>query len=148
MNETLEKLKFVLDKNKDKRITVIGTTCTGKTTLLKNIPEGIEISKLAPPLTEEERDFYYNVPLTEENEEKRLDLRPRRAFVKPGQPAFGTGIAQGTELIIYLNISDELLIERTKIRNVSFSDAKIMQNFIEKSIKNSKLPVIEIKILK
>jgi ABC-type phosphate/phosphonate transport system ATPase subunit len=51
MNETLEKLKFVLDKNKDKRITVIGTTCTGKTTLLKNIPEGIEISKLAPPLT-------------------------------------------------------------------------------------------------
>lgn len=141
---TLEQLKKILDENKDKKITVLGTTCVGKTTLLKYIPEGIEISKLAPLLTEEEKDFYYNAPMTKENEEKRLDLRPRRALVRLGQPAFGTGIAKGTELIVYLNISDELLKKRTELRNVDFNEAKIMQGFIEEEIKKSGLPVIEI----
>lgn len=146
MDKNLKQLKLVLGQNKNKRISVIGTTCVGKTTFLKNIPEGIEISKLAPPLTDEEKKFYYNAPLTKKNEEKRLDLRHRRALVKPGQPAFGTGIAQGTELIIYLTIDDNLLRKRTTSRNVNFRDAKIMQKFIEKSIKESELPVIEIQV--
>ncbi len=146
MSNTLEQLKLILEENKDKCITVIGTTCVGKTTLLKNIPEGISISELAPPLNDEEKDFYYNAPLTKENEERRLYLRPRRAIVKPGQPAFGTGIAKDTELVVYLTIDDELLKKRTAMRNVDFNDAKIMQGFIEESIKNSNLPVIELEV--
>lgn len=146
MSASVKQLKSILRQNKDKKITVIGTSCAGKTTLLKDIPEGISISELAPPLTDEEKDFYYNAPLTEENEEKRFDLRPRRTIVKPGQPAFGTGIAKGTELIIYLDISDKLLKERTKLRNVDFKYAKTMQKFIEENIKKSGLPVINIKI--
>lgn len=146
MNKTLQKLKEVLGQNKDKRITVIGTTCVGKTTLLKEIPEGIEMSKLAPPLTKKEEEFYYNAPLTKENEEIRLNMRARRALVKPGQPAFGTAIAQGTELIIYLTISDELLRERTGARNVKFKDAKTMQGFIEEWVKKSGLPLIKISV--
>lgn len=147
IDKTLEQLKKILRENGDKKITVLGTTCVGKTTLLKNIPEGIEISKLAPVLTDDEKDFYYNAPMTDKNEEKRLNLRPRRALVKIGQPAFGTGIAKGTELIIYLTISDSLLKKRTQYRDVDFKDAKIMQKFIEKDIKKSKLPVIKIEVL-
>ena len=146
MKKPLEELKSVLSQNQDKRITVVGTTCVGKTSLLKEIPEGIEISKLAPPLTEEEKDFYYNAPLTRENEERRLDLRARRAFVKPGQPAFGTAIAQDTELIVYLTISDELLRKRTSARRVDFEMAKTMQKFIEEWIKESGLPVIKVQV--
>lgn len=147
MDKTLEQLKLILEQNKDKKITVLGTTCVGKTTLLKSIPEGIEISKLAPRLTEEEKDFYYNAPLTKENEERRLDLRPRRANVMPGHPAFGTGIAKGTELIIYLKVDDELLKKRTELGNVDFKEAKIMQEFIEEEIKKSGLPVIEVEVI-
>jgi len=146
MDKTLKKLKAILEQNIDKKITVIGTTCVGKTTLQKEIPESISISKLAPRLTEEEKDFYYNAPLTKENEERRLDLRPRRAIVKAGQPAFGTGIARGTELIIYLIISDKLLMERTQSRKVDFNEARVMENFIKESIKKSNLPVIEIQM--
>lgn len=36
---TLDILRSTLNKNKDKCISVIGTTCTGKTTFMKNIPE-------------------------------------------------------------------------------------------------------------
>lgn len=140
----LEKLKKVLKENKDKRITVVGTTCTGKTTLLKEIPEGIEISKLAPPLTKEEHDFYYNAPLTKENNKKMVEMRAKRAFVKAGQPAFGTAIASNSQLVIYLTISDELLNNRTESRNVDFSQAKLMQKFIEEEIKESGLPVIKL----
>ena len=142
----LEKLKTILETNKDKKITVIGTTCVGKTTLLKNIPEGIAISELAPKLTKEEENFYYNAPLTRENNKKMLEMRAKRAFVKAGQPAFGTGIAFGTELVVYLTISDELLKKRTETRNVDFEQAKLMQTFIEEEIKESGLPVIELSV--
>lgn len=145
-NKTLKQLKLILKKNRNKRISVVGTTCVGKTTLQKDIPESIEISKLAPPLTEKEEEFYYNAPLTKENEEKRFDLRPRRAVVKKGQPAFGIGIAKGTELIIYLSISDELLKERTELRGVDFKEARLIESFIKSSIKESGLPVIEIEV--
>jgi hypothetical protein len=144
---TLKKLEQILSQNKDKKITVLGTTCAGKTTLLKDIPNGIEISKLAPPLTDEEKDFYYNAPLTEENEEKRLDLRPRRAIVKKGQPAFGTGIAKGTELIVYLDIEDKILERRCESRGVVITEAKLMKEFIEKEIEKSKLPLIRLNVV-
>lgn len=124
MNNTLEQLKLILNNYKDKGINVIGTTCIGKTTLLKNIPEGIEISKLAPKLTSSQEDFYYNAPYTKQNREIMIGMRSKRAIVKPGQTAFGTGITQGAELIIYLSISDKLLKERTRNRKVGFKLAK------------------------
>ena len=75
-----------------------------------------------------------------------ITMRAGRAMVKAGQPVFGTAIAEGTELIVYLRISDELLRERTKSRKVDFADAKTMTQFIEADIKESGLQVIEIKV--
>lgn len=144
---TLDELKLILNKNKDKKITVVGTTCTGKSYFLKEIPEGIEISKLAPSLTDKERDFYYNAPLTKENNDKMIAMIARRAFVKAGQPTFGTAIANGTELVVYLVIDDELLKKRTMLRGVDFVYAKRMQELIEEEIMESKLPIIKIKVI-
>lgn len=140
----IQELRSVLIKNRDKKITVIGTTCVGKSTFLRNIPEGIEIGKLAPPMTEEEKDFYYHAPLTKENNDTMRALVAQRAFVKAGQPAFGTAIANGTELIVYLTIDDELLKKRVVDRKVNFEYAKTMQGFIDEEVKNSGLPVITI----
>ena len=36
-NEYIEQLKEIFNNNTDKRILVIGTTCTGKSTLIKNV---------------------------------------------------------------------------------------------------------------
>ena len=58
MEQTLNQLKKVLAENVNKKITVLGTTCVGKSTLFKQIPAGIALSELAPPLTTEEADFY------------------------------------------------------------------------------------------
>ncbi len=144
MDRALQELKALLETNKDKRITVIGTTCAGKTTLLKDIPEASAIADVAPPLTEAEKEFYYHAPLTRENNKKMIEMRAGRVSVRPGHPLFGTAIAKGTELIIYLTISDELLKKRTKSRGVDFTQAKTMQGFIEEQIMESGLPVIKV----
>ena len=67
-------------------------------------------------------------------------------MVKAGQPAFGTGIANGTELIIYLAINDDLLKKRTEARGVDFNEARLMESYIKESIEKSRLPVIELRV--
>ena len=60
---------------------------------------------------------------------------------------FGT-VLLDCDLIIYLHINNELLLERTKSRNVDFVNAKNMQQAIEDEIKNSSIPVITIEVKK
>lgn len=144
---TLEELKRVLATNADKRITVIGTTCTGKTTIMKDIPEAVAMSELAPPLTKEQRDFMMQTPLTREISESVAQWIGEKSFVTPGKPAFGTVIAANTELIVYMKIGDELLRKRTGLRKVDFADAKTMQIWIEEKITQSGLPVITVPVV-
>ena len=39
-DDVIQELKEIFSKNCEKRILVLGTTCSGKTTLLKSFPEG------------------------------------------------------------------------------------------------------------
>lgn len=50
------------------------------------------------------------------------------------------------DLIVYLHISDELLMKRSKLRNVDFINAKNMQQKIEREIKKSNIPTIYIEV--
>lgn len=51
-------LKKIFDENKDKRICVVGTTCTGKTTLINKLNIGCDMDELIfPLLSKEERDY-------------------------------------------------------------------------------------------
>ena len=143
---TLAELQQVLSTHKEKRIAVIGTTCTGKTTILKEIPDGVALSDLAPALTKEQKAYIMQTPLTWEISETVATLVGKRAVLTAGKPAFGTVIASNTELIVYMKISDELLAKRAKLRNVQFSDAKTMQNWIEEKITESGLPCIEVEV--
>ncbi len=140
---SIDLLKTFLKENKNKRIAVLGTTCVGKTTLMKDIPEAVSISKIAPPLTEEEKTELYKMPWTPEIGERMSYLRGEKAVIEAGRPAFGTVIPSNTELIVYLTINDEILRKRTEQRGVSFSDAKAMQEWIEKKIEESGL-IVEI----
>ena len=142
----IEELRQIFIDNKDKRICVLGTTCTGKTTLINESNMGVDMDEeIFPLLTEEETEYVCQTPWTEEIGNKMDELVRTRLSIKPGVPMFGT-VLLDCDLIIYLHIADELLLERTKSRNVDFNNAKNMQLKIEEEIKKSNIPTIYIEV--
>lgn len=142
----LEELINIFNDNKDKRICVIGTTCTGKTTLINNSNIGLDMDKeIFPLLTKEEKEYVCTTPWTEDIGNKMDELVRTKLSIKPGIPMFGT-VLLDCDLIVYLHINDELLLERTNDRNVDFDNAKNMQIKIEEEINNSNIPVKVIEI--
>ncbi len=142
----IEELRQIFIDNKDKRICVLGTTCTGKTTLINESNMGVDMDEeIFPLLTEEETEYVCQTPWTEEIGNKMDELVRTRLSIKPGIPMFGT-VLLDCDLIIYLHITDELLLERTKSRNVDFNNAKNMQLKIEEEIKKSSIPTIYIEV--
>ena len=49
-DKLINKLQDLLNKNRDKKVVVIGTTCAGKTTFLKEIKNAFDMDKLIFPL--------------------------------------------------------------------------------------------------
>lgn len=104
-----EKLQALLDANKDKRVVVVGTTCTGKSTFLKTIKGAHDMDELIfPQLSKEEADYVNQSPWTEEIGRTMDRLAKERVNVEKGQPVFGT-IVFDNDLIVNLTISDESL---------------------------------------
>ncbi|MBX9666503.1 MAG: hypothetical protein K2X93_02745 [Candidatus Obscuribacterales bacterium] len=137
-----ENLHNLLKLHDDKRIAVVGTTCTGKSTLLLNIPNALDMDEiLFPLLTEEEIREVCQTPWTEEIGNTMNQLARARIKIKPGAPVFGT-VVLDCDQVVLLNISDKLLKERCASRRVSFVDAKEMQEKIMHEIERSGLPVI------
>lgn len=142
----IEELRQIFIDNKDKRICVLGTTCTGKTTLINESNMGVDMDeKIFPLITEEENEYVCQTPWTEEIGNKMDELVRTRLRINPGVPMFGT-VLLDCDLIVYLHITDELLLERTILRNVDFNNAKNMQLKIEEEIKNSNIPTIYIEV--
>ena len=142
----LEELKQIFNNNKDKRICVLGTTCTGKTTLIKESNVGIDMDEeIFPLLTPEETEYVCRTPWTEEIGNKMNELVQTKLKIRPGVPMFGT-VLLDCDLIVYLHINDELLLERTSSRNVDFNNAKNMQQKIEEEIKKSNIPTLYIEV--
>lgn len=140
--EYIKVLKEILDKNSDKRICVVGTSCTGKTTYLNETNNGLDMDKIIfPLLSEEEKKNVCQTPWTEEIGQEMDRLVKEKIKIQAGKPVFGTVIID-CDLIVYLKISDELLRKRTKSRNANFEDAKNMQNSIEQDLANTTIPVV------
>lgn len=137
----------IFRENQDKRICVLGTTCTGKTTFIKETGLGLDMDKeIFPLLTKEETDYVCSTPWTEEIGKKMDELVREKLSIKPGFPMFGT-VLLDCDLIVYLHINDDLLLERTKLRNVDFMNAKNMQQQIEKEIASSKVETIVLEVV-
>ena len=145
MNNINDLIKILKDNN-DKRICVLGTTCTGKTTLINKYGIGLDMDKeIFPLLTKEETDYVCQTPWTKEIGNKMNELVRTKLTIKQGVPMFGT-VLLDCDLILYLHINDKLLLERTKFRNVDFDNAKNMQKNIEKEIEESNIPSIVFEI--
>ena len=146
MDKTSLELLEIINNNSDKRIVVLGTTCTGKTTLINKLNIGRDMDKeIFPLLTKEETDYVCSSPWTEEIGEKMDELVRTKLKSEVGKPLFGT-VLLDCDLIIYLHINDELLKERTQKRNADFINAKNMQIKIEKEIKNSNIKSITLEM--
>ena len=142
----IEQLKNILSENKDKRICILGTSCTGKTTLINEFGIGKDMDEeIFPLLTKEEEEYVCKTPWTEEIGKYMNNLVRTKLKIEPGIPLFGT-VLLDCDLIIYLHINDELLKERTEKRNVDFMNAKNMQKAIEEDINNSSIKTITIEV--
>ena len=144
--EIIEQLQEIFEKNKDKRVVVIGTTCTGKTTFVKKIKKVQDMDALIfPLLTKEEEKYVCSHPWTNEIGKTMTRLVKKRINVNKGVPLFGTVLLE-CDLVIYLEITDNLLKERCAKRKADFRNAKNMQKMILEEIKESPIPSIKIKI--
>lgn len=142
----IEQLIEIFEENRDKRICVLGATCTGKTTLIKGTNIGLDMDEeIFPLLTQEETEYVCRTPWTQEIGNKMDELVRTKLSIKQGTPMFGT-VLLDCDLIVYLHINDDLLLERTKLRNTDFSNAKNMQQKIEEEIKNSNIPTIYVEV--
>ena len=142
----LDELTEIFNHNKDKRICVLGTTCTGKSTLINELNIGKDMDKeIFPLLTDKEKKYVCSTPWTEKIGNKMNELVRSRLTVEPGIPMFGTVVLK-CDLIVYLHINDDLLLERTKLRNVNFEDAKNMQKKLEREIEFSNIRTIYVEV--
>lgn len=142
----IEELQRILEENKDKRICILGTSCTGKTTLIEQTGIGKDMDEeIFPLLTKEEEEFVCRTPWTKEIGNYMDNLVKSKLKIEPGIPLLGT-VLLDCDLIVYLHINDELLKERTEKRNVDFINAKNMQESIEEEIKNSNIKTITIEV--
>jgi len=142
----LDELKEIFESNGDRRICVLGTTCTGKSYLIENFGIGLDMDdEIFPLLTDEENAYVCQTPWTKEIGAKMDELVRTKLSIKPGCPMFGTVLID-CDLIVYLHISDELLEERCNLREVDFNNAKNMQENIEKEINNSNIECIRVEV--
>lgn len=131
VKDTIHKLNEIFEKHKNDRICVLGTTCCGKSTLQEQIPGTVDMDEvLWPQLTKEEEAYICQKPWTKEIGDFASKLVKERVTVKAGHPLF-TLILLDCEVIVYLDISDELLAVHCKKRGSSFQDAKNVKAAIE-----------------
>lgn len=136
-------LKQLLLEHSNKRICVVGTTCTGKSSMVSQIPEARDQDEeVFPKLSAEEKDFVCQFPWTEEIGRTMTKLVRDRVLTAIGKPVFGTVVID-CDLVVLLKISDKLHSERTSLRKVQFNDAKNMQLQIEEEVKANGFPYIE-----
>lgn len=141
--ETINVLEAIFERHKEERICVVGTTCCGKSTLLNQIPNCIDMDDAVwPLLTQVEKDYICQKPWTREIGDFFDKLVYEKVKIEKGFPMFGTVILD-CDVVVYLDIKDDLLEKHCKQRNVKFSDAKNMKIAIEKDWNNHKLQAKE-----
>ena len=130
--EIVNSLKAIFEKHKNERICVLATTCCGKSTILRQIPNCIDLDdELWPQLTKEEADIISRKPWTDEIGDYIDKLVYEKITIKAGHPLFSTIIVD-CDVVVYLDISDELLAEHCKKRGADFTDSLNVKEAVER----------------
>lgn len=139
-------LQRVLLKHADQRVAVLGPPCVGKSTILRHIPEALDMdiilfSKLSPA----EKQLVFRKPWSPSVGKEMKRLACSKIVVSSGRPVFATVVIE-VDFIIYLKIDDSLLQKRVVLRQdrqQSFEDVRGIQRQLEVDILKSGIPSIE-----
>jgi dephospho-CoA kinase len=144
-------LSKIFSDNCDKRICVVGPSCVGKSTLIKYLPEAVDMDKILfgnkeyseIPLLSEEEINYVCGPWTPEIGLFMADKARELICVEVGKPVFGT-IVFPSDLIIEITLPDDILVERIVQRGGSIEEVFNMKKQIEEEIEKSGIQKIVI----
>jgi hypothetical protein len=142
-----QSLRGVLLEHANKRVAVLGPPCIGKSTILRHIPEALDMDAiLFPQLSPEEKKTVFRKPWSPSVGHEMNRLARARITAVSGHPIFAT-VVLDVDLIVYLKISDELLRKRVDLREQDrrqvFDDVKGIQRQLEADIQLSGIPVLE-----
>lgn len=142
-------LRKIFDENKEKRISVVGASCSGKSTLMRYFPEAVDMDdllfgtddgKTQPLLSPEERKFVSGTWAPEVGE--FMAKRAKELIqIEAGHPVFGT-VVFPSDLVIEITVPEEALQERIKNRSASLENVLSMKTQIEANIESSGIPRI------
>lgn len=139
-------LRRVLLGHADQRVAVLGPPCVGKSTILRHIPEALDMDIiLFPLLSPTEKQLVFRKPWSPSVGKEMKRLACSKIVVSLGRPVFATVVIE-VDVIIYLKIDDGLLQKRVMLRQdrrQSFEDVKGIQRQLESDILKSGIPSIE-----
>ncbi len=139
-------LRRMLLRHADQRVAVLGPPCVGKSTILRHMPEALDMDIiLFPQLSPTEKQIVFQKPWSPSVGKEMRRLARSKIVVSPGRPVFATVVIE-VDFIIYLKIDDGLLQKRVVLRQdrqQSFEDVKGIQRQLEADILKSGIPFIE-----
>lgn len=135
----------------DQRVGVLGPPGVGKSTILRHIPEALDMDKiLFSNLSLVEKQLVFRKPWSPSVGKEMKRLARSKIVVSSGYPVFATVVID-VDFIIYLKIDDELLRKRVMLRQErrqSFDDVKGIQGQLEEDILKSGIPFVEFLLTK
>ena len=145
----IQKLNHIFKTHADKRILVLGTTCAGKSTLVEHFPESRDQDDICWALLPKELEKKLSGgPWTEELVNawnNHVENAIRIVEIEPGRPLFAGSFFK-SDIIIYLNVNEKTLRERTKKRGMTYETASDYNDVIKEKLLSTDLPVIFINI--
>ena len=150
----ISELRNVFAQNSDKRISVVGASCIGKTTLLRNLQGCIDGDDIVWAQIPKEV-FIKLKSASEPWAEDIVDIFKGYAKsvifeIKTGQPVFNCGVFNQGELdcdlIVYLNLKDDKYIERVTKRGKDPDTMLRHKAKVERAVRESGVPVITVSL--
>ncbi|WP_394923313.1 hypothetical protein [uncultured Robinsoniella sp.] len=133
-NKAADVLNSILQRFADKSICVVGTSCCGKTSFARYIGNCVCMEEAMCYLfSEQELQQVMQSPWTTEIGETMDRLVNSKIKTQPGFPIFGT-VVMDSDLVVYLNISNGMLVARCEEQGISFEDASLMKEKIERDL--------------
>lgn len=147
----VETLRKLFADYHDKRICVVGASCVGKSTLLRYLPEAVDMDDLlfgnrktglVPLLTPTEVDYVCG-PWTPEVGQFMTRKARELITITAGRPVFGT-IVFPSDLIIEVIVPENILRERIRQRQSDEEGVFRMKRQIENEIEKSGIETVRV----
>lgn len=121
MDNIIDQIRNIFLEHKNERICVFGSSCVGKSTLVSQLPESVDLDDILWSELSEDILKYLDGPWTEELSDDFARIARDTVTITPGNPLFSTVIID-CDVLIYLDITKDLLEERCKKRKANINE--------------------------